>query len=71
MAQIDINNLKNINKERNTVHEEVYATYTVFDNEGQNIFKLIHMEKPGVRILKKLANLFNLIEGQRHIWFIY
>ena len=40
MAQIDINNLKKVNKERNTIHDEVYATYTVFDNNGEKFFQI-------------------------------
>lgn len=40
MAQIDINNLKKVNKERNTIHDEVYATYTVFDNNGEKFLQI-------------------------------
>lgn len=40
MAQIDINNLKKVNKERNVIHDEVYATYTVFDNNGERFLQI-------------------------------
>lgn len=45
MAQLDIGNLTKVNMERNSVHDQVYATYTVFDNNGENIYRLIHMER--------------------------
>lgn len=34
MAQIDINKIEKLNKDRNTVHEKVYATYSSFDSNG-------------------------------------
>lgn len=45
MAQLDIGNLTKVNMERNSVHDQVYTTYTVFDNNGENIYRLIHMER--------------------------
>lgn len=32
MAQIDIRTIERLNKERNTIHEKVYATYSTFDS---------------------------------------
>lgn len=40
MAQIDIRNLTKVNKERNTVHDQVYATYTVFDSNGEKYLQI-------------------------------
>lgn len=40
MAQIDINNLQKVSKERNTIHDQVYATYTVFDSNGEKFFQI-------------------------------
>lgn len=40
MAQIDIRNLTRVNKERNTIHDQVYATYTVFDNNGKKYLQI-------------------------------
>lgn len=40
MAQIDIQNIKKLNKERNTVHDEVNATYTVFNYEGEKYLQI-------------------------------
>ena len=30
MAQLDLNNIKQIDKHKNYVHEKVYTTYTIF-----------------------------------------
>lgn len=64
MAQLDIGNLTKVNKERNSVYEQVNATYTVFDNNGENIYRLIHMERLHMRIQKGSVNLSNLLEKQ-------
>lgn len=40
MAQIDIGNLTKVNKERNSIHDQVYATYTVFDNNGEKYLQI-------------------------------
>lgn len=58
MAQIKIEEFERIEKNRNTVHDSIYATYTVFEQSGGVICRLIHMGSLGVKILTKLANLF-------------
>lgn len=40
MAQIDISNLNKVYKERNTVHDQAHATYTVFDNNGKKYLQI-------------------------------
>ena len=40
MAQIDIKNINRVEKERNTIHEKVYTTYTVFEKNGGKYFQL-------------------------------
>lgn len=40
MAQIDLNNIKKIEKQRNTLHDKVYATYTVFNEAGEKYFQI-------------------------------
>ena len=34
MAQINLKNIKKIEKNRNTIHDKVYTTYTVFNADG-------------------------------------
>ena len=40
MAQIDIKTIEKLPKERNTVHEKVYATYSTFDSCGEHYVQL-------------------------------
>lgn len=35
MAQMDIENIKRIEKNRNTIHDKVYTTYTIFEAAGE------------------------------------
>lgn len=34
MAQINLSSIKKIEKYRNTVHDQVHATYTIFEMDG-------------------------------------
>lgn len=34
MAQINLKNIKKIEKNRNIIHDKVYTTYTVFEMAG-------------------------------------
>ena len=40
MAQIDIETIEKLHKDRNTVHEKVYATYSTFDNYGKHYVQI-------------------------------
>lgn len=40
MAQISTASIERIEKTRNTLHEKVYSTYTVFENDGRKYFQL-------------------------------
>ena len=40
MAQIDIKTINRLHKERNTIHEKVYATYSTFDSYGEHYVQL-------------------------------
>ena len=35
MAQISLNSIERIEKSRNTLHEKVHTTYTVFEKDGK------------------------------------
>lgn len=58
MAQIDIRNLIKINKERNNVHDEVHATYTVFDNDGERYLQIDTYGKAGRENPEKISQSF-------------
>ena len=40
MAQIDITTIEKLHKDRNTVHEKVYTTYSTFDNYGKHYVQI-------------------------------
>lgn len=40
MAQINLEKFKKLEKERNTVHSKVLATYSVFDAYGEKYFQI-------------------------------
>ena len=40
MAQISLDSIKKIEKYRNSVHEKVHATYTVFEADGKKYVQL-------------------------------
>lgn len=58
MAQIDIRNLTKVNKERNTIHDQVYATYTVFDNNGEKYLQIDTYGKPARENPEKISQSF-------------
>lgn len=40
MAQIDIKHIEKLEKDRNFVHDKVYATYSVFDELGEHYVQI-------------------------------
>lgn len=40
MAQIDLDTIKCIDKDRNSVHTKVYTTYTVFEQDRNKYFQM-------------------------------
>ena len=40
MAQIDLATIEKLNKDRNTIHEKVYATYSTFDSYGKHYVQI-------------------------------
>ena len=40
MAQINLKNIKKIEKNRNTIHDKVYTTYTVFKADGDRYVQI-------------------------------
>ena len=40
MAQLDLNNIKKLDKARNMLHEKVYTTYTCFEQYGDKYVQI-------------------------------
>ena len=75
MAQIDINSIEKIDKERNIIHEKVYTTYSIFDYYGSHYIQIdtygkVDREIPGkisqsIQLDKDTAKfLFDLIKRE-------
>ena len=55
MAQIDIDTIKKVEKERNMVHSKVEATYTVFNENGEKYVQIDTYGRPGREIPGKIS----------------
>lgn len=75
MAQIDIKTINRLHKERNTIHEKVYATYSTFDSYGEHYVQLdtygcSDREQPGktsqsIQFDRETASYFvDLLKGE-------
>lgn len=66
MAQISLESIKKIEKSRNTIHEKVHATYTIFEMEGEKYVQIdtygrIDRENP-----EKISQSFQLDKATAH-----
>ena len=55
MAQIDLNNIKRIEKYRNTIHEKVYTTYTTFEHDGSKYVQFDTYGRVGREMPEKIS----------------
>ena len=60
MAQISLESIKRIEKYRNTVHEKVHATYTVFEMRGKKYVQLDTYGRIARENPEKLSQSFQL-----------
>ena len=60
MAQIDIKTMHEISKERNTIHDKVSATYTVFEQDGKKYFQIDTYGKDKREIKGKISQSIQL-----------
>lgn len=60
MAQIDLANFKKYEKERNTVHSKVLATYSTFDIDGEKYFQIDTYGSSGREMPEKISQSFQL-----------
>ena len=71
MAQLDIAKIKRLDKDRNTIHEKVYTTYSTFDAEGKHYVQIdtygrSDRAQPGL-----LVNPYNLIRYLPNIFLSF
>lgn len=55
MAQIDLETIKRIDKDRNMVHTKVYTTYTVFESNEQKYFQIDTYGRKGREMPDKIS----------------
>lgn len=60
MAQININNFQKVVKERNSIYDEVPATYTVFTEDGEKYFQIDTYGKTDRINPEKISQSFQL-----------
>lgn len=62
MAQINMQTIQALDKERVTVHEKVNATYTIFSHQGKKYFQLDTYGKNDREIKGKISQSLQLDE---------
>ena len=68
MAQISIESIRKITKQRNSVHEKVDSTYTVFEEDGKKYVQFDTYGRIGRENPEKLSQTFQLDrESARYI----
>ena len=60
MAQIELRTIKKIDKDRNTIHCKVQATFSVFEIDGQKYFQIDTYGKSDREIPGKISQTIQL-----------
>ena len=60
MAQISLESIKRIDKNRNTIHEKVHTTYTVFEKDGEKFVQLDTYGRIGRENPEKISQSFQI-----------
>ena len=55
MALIKEENIEKLEKTRNTIHQEVQATYTIFEKDCQKLFQIDTYGAPGRKMPEKIS----------------
>lgn len=66
MAKINVKNMGREDKCRNTVHEEVDATYTIFCKDGNKFFQIDTYGKDGRKLKGKSSQILQLDSESVH-----
>lgn len=67
MAQIKIEEFERIEKNRNTVHDSVYATYTVFEQSGERYLQIDTYGKSGRENPDKISQSIQINKGMAQV----
>ncbi len=67
MARINLDTIKKLDKDRNTIHTPVTATYTVFDTtDGEHYVQIDTYGRTIEQYPRRSASLFSLIRTVRN-----
>ena len=60
MAQIDFENIKKINKEKNHIHDKVSVSYSIFNDKGNKYVQIDTYGKIGREFPGKISQSFQI-----------
>lgn len=60
MAQIDFQQLKRVEKQRNNVHEKVIGTYTIFKKDGEKYLQIDTYGRTEREMPEKISQSFQV-----------
>ena len=66
MARIDVKKIRREDKYRNTIHEEVESTYTIFEKNGIKYFQIDTYGKSGRKLKGQSSQVLQLDESSVH-----
>lgn len=66
MARIDVKKIKREDKYRNTIHEEVESTYTIFEKNGVKYFQIDTYGKSERKLKGQSSQVLQLDEVSVH-----
>ncbi|MBO4982660.1 MAG: methionyl-tRNA formyltransferase [Clostridia bacterium] len=69
MAQIDVTKIEKIDKERVTIHEKVYTTYSVFDDCGKHFVQIDTYGRSDRELPGKISQSIQLDESSAKYLF--
>lgn len=67
MAQINVKDIKKIEKARNSIHEEAPATYTVFEDGGEKYFQIDTYGRNDREFLEKISQSIQLTKESARV----
>lgn len=62
LAQIDLSSIKKLEKQRNTIHEKVHTTYTLFEKNGEKFIQFDTYGKTDCENPEKISQSIQLDE---------
>ena len=69
MAQIDVAKIEKIDKDRVTIHEKVYTTYSVFDSYGKHFVQIDTYGRSDRELPGKISQSIQLDESSAKYLF--